>query len=226
MKKQLRGLKLVALLLLISQGIFAQDMSIGAALKGSTMGYGADVVFQFHERMTARLGYDQLALGPFDFTFDESGIKYGASATVKTGSVTALYDFYIAKIFFVTAGVGLNNFNAHAVGEADSGLPWGDIVVPAEKIGNFDILVEPGLKLSPYLGLGLGRTLGTNLVGFAFELGSYYMGGPDLTIQSSGLIAPTSNPAFGQEELFESQLSQYYLYPVVKFSLSFNIASF
>lgn len=205
---------------------FTQDMSIGVGLKGSTMGYGGDIVFQFHERMTARLGYDQLGLGPYDFTFEESDISYNASAKVKTGSITALYDYYIAKIFFVSAGVGLNNFNVSVAGRAGSDLPWGDISIPQDKIGDFDITVEPGLKVSPYLGIGLGRTLSTKLVGFAFEIGTYYMGGPNVNIESTGLISPTSDPKFGQEALLEKQISQYYLYPVVKLSLNFKIASF
>ena len=190
------------------------------------MGYGGDVVFQFHERMTARLGYDYLGLGPYDFSFEESNVSYNASAKVKTGSVTALYDYYIAKIFFVSAGVGINNFNVSVAGRAGSDLPWGDISIPQDKIGDFDITIEPGLKVSPYLGLGLGRTLSTKLVGFAFEIGTYYMGGPNVNIESTGLISPTSDPKFGQEALLEKQISQYYLYPVVKLSLNFKITSF
>lgn len=227
MKNLLKSVVLFALICLMSVGtVRAQDMSIGVALKSSTMGFGGDVVFQFHERMTARLGYDQMGYGPIEFDFEESGINYNTSATIKTGSLTALYDFYIAKIFFVSAGLGLNNFNLNVTGEAKSGLPWGDIEVPAEKVGNFDITVEPGMKISPYLGLGLGRTLSTKKLGFAFELGTYYMGSPNLTIETTGLIAPTSNPELGQEEKLENQFSQYYLYPVIKFSLSYKIASF
>lgn len=226
MKKTNFKISALGVLMLLATSVFGQDMSVGLALKGSTMGYGGDVVFQFHEKMTARIGYDYLGLGPFNFNFKESDISYDASATVKTGSITALYDYYIAKIFFVSAGIGVNNFNIHAEGKAGSGLPWGDIVVPADKIGEFDFQVEPGLKLSPYLGIGLGRTLSTKTVGFAFEIGSYYMGSPDLTITTTGLIAPTSNPEHGQEAILEGQISQYNLYPVIKLSLNFKLASF
>ena len=225
-KAMFKIVALSMLIILILPAANAQDMSLGVALKGSTMGPGGDVVFQFHEKMTARLGYDYLGLGPYDFSFEESDISYNASAKVKTGSITALYDYYIAKIFFVSAGFGINNFNVSVSGRAGSDLPWGDISVPKDKIGDFDITVNPGLKVSPYLGVGLGRTLSTKLVGFAFEIGTYYMGGPNVNIESTGLIAPTSDPEKGQAAVLENQISQYYLYPVVKLNLSFKITSF
>lgn len=228
MKKIIMKLGVITLLLGLSVGTtLAQDLSIGAALKGSTMGVGGDVVFQFHERMTARVGFDMLNVGPLDFPFDNGDLSFDVSASVKTGSVTALYDFYLAKILFLSVGAGLNNFMVIAEGKPGSGIPWGDIEIPADKVGEFDITLEPSMKISPYAGIGLGRTLSKDKsLGFAFEIGSYYMGGPDITLNSTGLIAPTSDPANGKEELLESQLSQYYLYPVIKFSLSYKIASF
>jgi hypothetical protein len=226
MKKTNMKIGLLTLVLLTTMTLSAQNMSVGLALKGSTMGLGGDVVFQFHERMTARLGYDALGYSR-TITFEEQDIEYNADLSVKTGSITALYDFYLAKSIFVSAGFGLNNFNINAVGAAASDLPYGDVTIPADKIGNFEFNIVPSMKISPYLGLGFGRTLGKeSKVGFAFELGTYYMGSPDVSVTSSGLIAPTSNPAFGQEALFERQFSQYNMYPVMKFSLSYKIASF
>lgn len=226
MKKTNMKIGLLTLILFSTMALSAQNMSVGVALKGSTMGLGGDVVFQFHERMTARLGYDVLKLS-FPFEFEESDISYSAVANVKTGSITALYDYYLLKNIFVSGGFALNNFNINATGEANSGLPWGDITIPADKVGNFEFDIVPSMKISPYLGLGFGRTLGReSKVGFAFELGTYYMGSPDISITSTGLIAPTANPDHGQEALFERQLSQYNLYPVLKFSLSYKIASF
>jgi len=217
---------LAFLVLIIFKQGFAQNMNLGVAIKGSTMGLGGDVVFQFHERMDARLGFDYLQYST-QKDFSESDITYLADITAKTGSVTALYDFYILKYIFVAAGFGLNNFNINATGKAINGYPYGDIVIAADKIGDFEFDIAPSMRISPYLGVGFGRALGKDSkLGFGFELGSYYQGSPDLTIVTTGLISPTSNPDHGQEKLFESQISQYYLYPIVKFSLSYKIISF
>ncbi|HOO83123.1 MAG TPA: hypothetical protein PLS94_01050 [Prolixibacteraceae bacterium] len=205
---------------------FAQTQNFGIAIKGSTTGYGGDLVFQFHEKMSARIGVDHMKLS-FPFEFKQDGIDYSANATNRTGTILTLYDYHIAKYVFASAGVGFNNFNINASGAANSSLPWGDIEIPAEKIGTFVFDIKPKMRLSPYLGLGIGRTLGLyKLVGFSFEAGTFFQGAPDISIESDGLLAPTSDPDHGQETLIEGQLKQYYLYPVLKLNLSFKIVSF
>jgi opacity protein-like surface antigen len=223
------GIILIMFLLIIGFSTIksiAQKKSIGVAIKGSTMGVGGDLIFRFHERMTARLGFDMVGLTR-SFTFEEQDVTYNATANIKSGSITALYDFYLAKSIFVSAGLGLNNFKIKATGAAGTGLPFGDIIIPAEKVGNFEFDLKPSMRFSPYLGIGFGKTLGKDKnFGFAFELGTFYQGSPDLTITTSGLISPTSNPDQGQEALLEGQISQYYLYPVLKLSLSYKIFNF
>ncbi len=224
MKKSIFTLTM-AILLTFAGTLYAQNISLGIAAKASTTGLGGDVVVRFHERMTARVGYDKLAYNR-SFLFEESGIEYDVNAAINAGAILALYDFYLSDIVFVSAGLGINNFNINAKGVAVSGLPWGDITIPAERVGNFEFDVKPGLSATPYLGIGFGRTLGKEKsLAFAFELGSYYQGEPKVTIESSGLIAPTSNPDFGQKDLLEGQISQYYLFPVLKFNLSYRILS-
>lgn len=202
----------------------AQNNSIGVALKASTMGLGGDVVYRFHEKMTARLGYDALGYN-YPISIEQQDIEFEADLGLKSGSITALYDYYLAKSVYVSVGAGLNNFAINAKGAAKSGMPYGDITIPAEKVGSFDISIKPSMRISPYVGLGFGKTLGRKL-GFGFEIGTYYMGSPDFTLETTGLIAPTSNPDLGQEAILEKQFSQYYLYPTIKFSLSYNIFSF
>ncbi len=215
----------VAMLLLLPGGIFAQDMKLGMAIKASTMGPGGDLVLQFHKRMDVRLGIDMFDYSR-TFSFDEDDIEYDAHAKIETGSYTALFDYYIAKGFFVALGAGINNFNINIKGEPTEDVEWGDVIIDKEKIGDFEFGIEPGLKLSPYFGIGFGHALSANkLVGFAFEIGSYYMGSPDVSIEATGLLSPTAMEEYGQEALFESQLSSYGFYPVLKFSLNFKLAS-
>lgn len=226
MKRKTMRVVIPMLLLLFFSGMLnAQERNLGVALKGSTMGYGGDAVYQFNKRMTARLGYDNLQMN-FPFDFEESDVSYSANADVKTGSLTALYDYYLAKNVFVSTGVALNNFDVSTKGAPNDGMQWGDITISKDKIGTFEYDVQPSWQLSPYLGVGFGRTISADkLVAFCVELGAFYQGSPNVSIKSEGLLSPTSNPEHGQAALFESQLSQYYLYPYLKFSLSFNLVS-
>ncbi len=196
---------------------------IGVGLKASTNGLGGDVIYNFHKRMALRLGFETMGCGT-NVPFEEQGSNYSADVKVKTGSISLLYDFYVLNHVFLTAGAGYNLFQVKADGHATSSLKFGDIQIPPESIGTFNFLVDPSMKISPYLGLGFGRTLGLKKkLGFAFELGGFYMGSPAISIITDGLLAPTSNPDQGQAARLEKQISQYNIYPVMKISLSYKI---
>lgn len=198
----------------------------GLALKISTNGFGADAVYNFHQKMGIRLGFEKSGFKT-DFHFQEESIEYVAKLDLNTGSVSLLFDYYLLDKIFLSAGAGWNLFRAAVDGEAAGAVQFGDVMIPKEKIGTFNFLIEPSLKLSPYAGVGFGRTLGLNKkVGFAFEMGGFFQGSPDITINSSGLLSPTSNPDQQQELKLEKQIKQYSIYPVLKFSLSYKIISF
>lgn len=214
----------IFLIWLTTSSVFGQAISFGISAKASTMGFGGDAIARFNDRMAVRAGLDMIGYER-SFLFSESDIDYEALLQLKTGSLSAVFDYYIARGVFVTGGIGLNRFNVNTSGHAASDMVYGDISIPPEKIGSFLFEVRPGLRMSPYLGIGFGRSLSLdNRVGFAVELGTYYQGSPDVSIQTDGLLSPTSNPDHGQKELFERQLSQYYLYPVLRISLSVRIA--
>jgi hypothetical protein len=202
------------------------NSNIGVALKSSTNGIGGDIVYNFYDKMDIRLGYEKLNF-KYSFDFDQESVNYAADVKFKTGSLSLLFDYYLARSIFVTAGAGINLFHADFYGEAQSSYPFGDIQIPKEDIGNFDIDVDPSLSISPYMGIGFGRTFGLKRkVGFAFEMGGIYQGSPDITFAANGALSPSANPEQGHAARLEKQISQYSIYPVLKFSLSYKIVGF
>jgi len=220
--------KLIILLLALPALYFLPQKSvaqfnIGLALKGSTVGLGGDVILRFNPKMDVRLGFETLATG-FDFDFKENHVDYDANAHLKLGSVSALFDYSFGSSFFATAGLAYNLFNLSIAGHASKDMPFGDVYIDKDKIGTFDVSIDPSLKITPYLGIGVGKPLGKEKnLALAIEIGTFYQGAPDITVQSEGLLAPTSNPSFGREALMESQINHYYLYPVLKLSISYKI---
>ncbi len=199
---------------------------LGIAAKSSTNGFGGDAVFNFNRKMSLRLGFEKLALAS-DFSFEEESVEYDANVDYETGSLSLLFDYYLAKRFFITAGAGYNMFHAVIEGKAASSMQYGDIQISKDKIGDFNFQIDPTMQISPYAGIGFGRTLGLKKkVGFSFEMGGFYQGSPDFTIASTGLLSPTSNPDQAHEARLEKQVNQYTVYPVLKFSLSYKIANF
>lgn len=232
MKKKVLSFLIVMLVAAMqSISVQAQDLSLGVALKASTLGFGGDAILGINDNMTVRVGFDGIGLKRQLSDFPDleqeleetiEGLSLAADAKLRLGSVTALYDYYLTKHIFVTGGLGISRFNICLKGEADEPFKFGDISVPKEDVGSFDFDFTPSWKVSPYLGIGFGRTLAsTKNFGFAFELGALYQGSPNLDITTTGILEPTSNA--DQVETLEGQFSQYTIWPVMRFSLSYRI---
>lgn len=222
-------ISLISLNTILAQTLNSQDISISKVNSmaigtfASTNGIGANIIYSLSENITVKAGFEKLNFN-YDFSFNENDINYKSNLNYQTGSFSVLIDYSFLRNLYVSSGIGFNMLNPKVKGVADSDLIYGDISIPAEKIGNFDISIEPSMKISPYGGLGFGQSIGQQKrMAFYFELGAYYMGTPDVTINATGLLSPTANPAHGQKAVFEKQLESYRFYPVVKFGLSVKI---
>ncbi len=198
-----------------------KGLFLGAS--ASTNGWGVNARYAFNHRFSVKTGFETLAF-TYNFDFDEYDIDYNADLDYKTGGIFLLADFAYAKNLYLSAGVVFNSFNPEVTGLAAEDYAFGDIIIPAEDIGTFDISVEPSLKAAPYFGAGYQSFWGkSKSVCFNFEVGFYYMGTPEFSIESDGLLSPTSAPEMGQAEYLEDQFSAYTIYPVIKLNLAVRI---
>ncbi len=184
--------------------------------QASTNGWGLSASYRVNDWFGLRTGYEKLEF-PYDFTFEESDIEFNANFDFKTGGVFLLADLNYTKNLYISAGIIVNSFEPTLSGYALSDYEYGDIVIKAEDIGSFKMKIESDLKISPYGAIGYQAYLGKReRMLFNFETGIYYMGPPDITIEADGLLEPTAEQAFAQDEYLESQLDAYKFYPVVK----------
>jgi len=231
MKKALFGLLIIFLLAqntLSSQvnpeiETLRETIGLYAGGQAATSGFGLNLRYILNKNITLKTGIEKLNLNR-NFNFNENDITYDASFNYKTGGLFFMTDFYYAKALYVSGGAAINQLNPRISGKASSSFPYGDISIPASKIGDFQIEVEPSIKLSPYGGIGFRQFIGAKKrVVYNFETGVYYIGEPKVEIDATGLLAPTANPAHEKKELFEKQLSAYKFYPVVKMNLAIKI---
>jgi len=191
--------------------------------QASTNGWGFDIKYMFNKTITFKTGFESLNLTYF-FDFAESQINFDAELNYRTGSIFLMTDFNITKWLYVSTGAAQNTFNPQVKGVAISELKYGDLLIPASEVGDFVFQIEPGMKLSPYAGIGLRKFMGAKKrASFFFESGLYYLGAPKVEIEANGFLSPTADPAHGQREILENQFSQYKIYPIVKFSLAFKL---
>jgi len=194
---------------------------IGA--QASTNGWGFDLKYVFNKIISLKTGVETLSV-LHDFNFDENDISYGASLNYNTGGLFLLTDLNFTKNLYLSMGAAINSLNPEIKGQANSDLEYGDIIIPADKVGEFSLSLTPAYKISPYAALGFRSFLGKKeRLSYNLETGFYYLGSPNIEIEATGLLAPTADPAHGQEQVLENQFSQYKFYPVVKFGVAIKL---
>lgn len=203
--------------------VVTENLGFYAGGNASTNGLGLHLSYVYNNRFSFRTGFETLKLKA-NFDFDENDISYNADLKYKTGGVFFIADYYYTSRLYFSLGASINSFNPNVKGKAVSDMQYGDIVIPANKVGDFSFSIEPSLKLSPYIGAGFRQFLGKKerLV-YNLETGFYYMGAPKLNIETTGLLSPTADPAHGQVEYLENQFSNYKIYPILKFNLAFKL---
>lgn len=171
--------------------------------------------------------------------------EYSVSAEMRDTRITfpnfkALLDYYPIKngAFSLTGGFyyGKNKVYTNAIineyqkmveyngGEQPELSLYGMALTPNSD-GSFDGRIETGRTFKPYIGLGFGRTIPRNRVGFKFEMGMVYQGKYAF---SSSNISETNkdivNDIIIYEEL-ELPFSQELLnwWPILNFSLTYRI---
>lgn len=229
------GLVILVILLFISaKTLFAEELipeedvknkGIGFFVGGhaSTNGLGLNVEYVFNKRISLKSGFENFDLNP-SFNYSENEISYDATINYKTGGIYVFADFFLSRSLYLSGGALVNSFNPKITGNPASDLVYGDITIPASKVGYFNFTVEPSIKISPYIAGGFRKYLGSKKrVAFNFETGLYYMGSPQFDIEATGLLASTADPAHGKKELLEKQFESYKFYPVIKFGVAIKL---
>lgn len=131
----------------------------------------------------------------FDVSVQYSGYQANTQARLRDTKITfpnfkTMVDFYpmSTAVFSITAGFYFGNNNASTNGMIDGykelvellgdkpELRYEDIVIIPDNDGSFGGKLEMGNRVKPYIGIGIGRTIPKNRVGFKFDLGMIYQG--------------------------------------------------
>lgn len=195
------------------------NLAFAVGVKAGTLGFGGEVVAEVLPYLHLRLGGTYFKYN-IDMKPFEEFVK--GEGYAKAGGINLLANFQISRVFFLSTGIIYNYSVGHIEGVSAKAVFVGSIEVEPEDVGFVNITVEPKLKATPYLGLGIGRSISLdNKVSFAFELGATYINRPLAKLSTTGMLTPTSSPE--QIEQLNENLSWVNLYPILNFQLSYRI---
>jgi len=221
----------VLVLLMGTTAINAQDnaqkkigLAVGAS--ASTNGLGFNVIAALSRSLSVRVGYESLSYTPTEpMVYGIEDIDFNITPNIKTGGITANVDFYLLKGFYLTGGVVQTNFNMGVNLIPKDPMMIGEIEYQPQDIGELNVSILPERRLSPYAGLGFGRTISRDKkLAMNFELGAYHMGSYVIDMTGTGLLQGNSdNESVKRINTVLSDFSWSGIYPVVKLGLSFRI---
>lgn len=192
---------------------------MGIGIKMSTFGPGVEVIAAVSPKFHLRLGGTYMH---YTYHYDDRNVDVNGNADSHLSSISLFANYQLARVFFVTGGILYNMNEIGLDGFFTKSMTVGSMNVSPEKIGTVNLKIKPGSSLTPYAGIGLGRSLSkNNIVSFAFELGAAFHGSPKVELGATGMLEPTGSEE--QRQILEDNLSGFNIYPMLNFQLSFRL---
>lgn len=206
----------------------ATDFAVGGQV--GTLGLGAELTVGLGPQVNARLGGH---FGSYDDRRVADDIEYDATAEVRAG--TALLDWHPGGGSFRLSGGAVFNGNeveGESLPPASGFYEIGDVQVPVALLGTLRGKVEWD-SVAPYAGLGFGNPFGGDGGwSFGLDLGVIFQGEPQVTLTpvfspGSPLDTPVGRALLRtqldeEERNLEEEFSDFDLYPVVSFGVSYR----
>lgn len=218
-----------------------------AGINAGLYGIGVQGAASLSPNLKLRAGFDYFTYShneaiEFEVTVTQNGYETDAQAELTDTEVTfpnfkTLVDYYPMKngIFCFTGGLyfGANKASTNgliknyqelsvALGEKPE-LRYEDIVITPNDDGSFSGQLDMGNAIKPYLGIGLGRTIPHNRVGFKFELGVVYQGKYDLISPNLNETGDNWINAITEDLDLPVSESIFNWWPMMNFSLTYRI---
>lgn len=223
--------------------------SWSAGINAGLYGIGVQGATSLSPNLRLRAGFDYFTYShndaiEFDFTVENGGDEVDAEGELTDTEITlpnfkTLVDYYPMKngIFCFTGGFyfGTNkaSTNGSITNYQDLTAVLGenpelqfedtDIVITPNDDGSFYGKLDMGNAIKPYFGIGLGRTIPRNRVGFKFELGMVYQG--KYVLSSPNLKDGGKNFVSEMTDELDLPVSESILnwWPMMNFSLTYRI---
>lgn len=230
-----------------SESFYGIGNRVGIGVGVGTEGIGIDASVSLTKYLQARVGVNIVpnininttatASADVSINGQNSSQDYDVDITGKFSRTTVdvkldVYPFGNSSSFFLTGGFSfgggdLMTITGHseelktlAAQSKDYGIEIGDYKIPVDANGD----VNGGIKVKnfrPYVGLGFGRLIPKNRVGFRFELGAQFQGKPK--VYADGTDDVLKNLDQDTDDDISKFMDYLKVYPVLKLSIRTRI---
>ncbi len=189
-----------------------------------TKGFPAfEVNFFLTKRFNIGIGYSHLKynIQQFESNFNVSDYYASIDAAINLSNINAMLEYKPGKgKFRLVAGLAWAPKNTlSGRGQLRDGFKFNDIVFTPEELGYIGGAIQYKWKLNPYAGIGFGRSHPKKRLGFTFDLGFFYKGKPQLSLEASNLVRHNVENL----EKLQKIADDYQWWPVIDFGVKYRI---
>jgi hypothetical protein len=173
---------------------FANNSSV--SIFGGVTGLGLELSYSVapSNRLYLRSGISHIGYSKlYDFEYNpRSFIKIDPN--IKLGIAFIGLDYLPLKksSLYLTTGVGYtHNVKTAIIANTTTGLDISGTFISAEDFGNINFEIKWN-KITPFIGIGIGRAIPKKRLGVSAEIGSYYIGSPKLFMEYNGILEITN----------------------------------
>lgn len=184
-------------------------------------GFAFDYSYKLNESFTVTARYNVLDYEVKELEQEIDGEELLIDATIDFKNIDVFFSYYPFKSGFrLIGGIGsFSNNSLNVVANFKNSVSIGDVEFNSDDIGELNITTV-WKKTAPYAAIGFGRAVPKNKrLGFGLEIGTYFAGSPEVTLDATGLIEQTKD----QEALLQESFSELKFIPYVSFRLSYSL---
>lgn len=193
------------------------------AIQGGVIGFGLEYAYNINSQLNLRLGANLLTLDGISIPYELDGREVDVIAGANAFNVDLFLEYlpFDRSSFKLVGGLAyVNNTGGNATLKLKDGLNYGDIVLNPDDVGTIDLKMNY-TGIAPYIGFGFGRAVPKKRVGFGVEFGTYYVGGPDISLIATELLEPSANEQ--EEAKLEEAFSSFAWLPNIKLKLAVRL---
>lgn len=191
------------------------------AINVSSVGFGVEYAHNINKHLNGRLRLNFLKISNFERAVELGGAPTFVTANVDIFTTDLLLEYlpFANKNFkLVVGGSYISSGNADVNVAYNEAITYGDIVIEPEDIGDMTIGIDY-TGFAPYVGLGWGRAVPRKNVGFGIEIGTFYVGSPDVSLAATNMLANTAS----EEGQLQENMNDYKWFPFLNMRLAFRL---
>lgn len=211
---------------------YAQDETITDSLKirknaigfsFGVPGLGIEYARSLNKHLSLRLRYNALSVEGYeikDFEINGDITDVVVNSNSQIFDVLFEYQPFKSSSFKLVFGAGyFKEFMITGDIKFEEEQQIGDITLSNEDFGDLNLDADWSGKFAPYLGLGFGRAIPKRRLGLALEIGAYYTGSPEVTLEATRLLSPTEEE---NQETLQDGFESLNLIPHIKLKLAYS----